>query len=203
MVSNKQHAADWKSQNAFAHFTELCNIQNHPSFSHVPSALPTAKWFLHTSIAHRVWDGGNLTGGVQLLALKLDRDWPEWAVSKHYKRARRHLTRYVRRRGFLLFSRITSLPPILNYNPYPIRKAIVYGGSGATHMGVAADQPQVEIGDVLPSGSVGFRKGKAGMCWTPNQPEVEENVQLESVPRDYDTREEGEGGISGRERMRG
>ncbi|KAG8791436.1 hypothetical protein FRC12_009196 [Ceratobasidium sp. 428] len=81
MVSNKQHAADWKSQNAFAHFTELCNIRNHPSFSHVPPTLPTAKWFLHTSIAHGVWDGGNLTGGVQLLGLKLDRDWPEWAAN--------------------------------------------------------------------------------------------------------------------------
>ncbi|KAG9127300.1 hypothetical protein FRC07_014970 [Ceratobasidium sp. 392] len=81
MVSNKQHAADWKSQNAFAHFTELCGTRNHPALSHVPSTLSTAKWFLHTSISHGVWDSSSLAHGVQQLALKLDRDWPEWAAN--------------------------------------------------------------------------------------------------------------------------
>ncbi|KAG9103251.1 hypothetical protein FRC06_011632 [Ceratobasidium sp. 370] len=81
MVSNKQHAADWNSQNVFAHFTELCSVRGHPALAHVPPELPTAAWFLQTSLSRRVWDGSNLASGIQELALKLDRDWPEWAAN--------------------------------------------------------------------------------------------------------------------------
>ncbi|KAG9091269.1 hypothetical protein FS749_016669 [Ceratobasidium sp. UAMH 11750] len=81
MVSNKQHAADWKSQNAFTHFTELCSVHGHPALAHVPSKLPATTRFLQTSISRGVWDGSNLTRGVQELALKLDQDWPEWVAN--------------------------------------------------------------------------------------------------------------------------
>ncbi|KAG8740551.1 hypothetical protein FRC10_004167 [Ceratobasidium sp. 414] len=81
MVSNKQYAADWKSQNAFTHFAELCSVRGHPALAHVPSKLPTAAWFLQTSISRGAWDGSNLANGVQEFALKLDRDWPEWAAN--------------------------------------------------------------------------------------------------------------------------
>ncbi|KAG8741301.1 hypothetical protein FRC10_003005 [Ceratobasidium sp. 414] len=81
MVPHKQHAADWKSQNAFTHFSELCSVHGHPALAHIPSKLPTAAWFLQTSISRGVWDGSNLSDGAQELALKLDRDWQEWTAN--------------------------------------------------------------------------------------------------------------------------
>ncbi|QRV74304.1 hypothetical protein RhiJN_02318 [Ceratobasidium sp. AG-Ba] len=81
MVSKKQAVADWIAQHAFTHFSELCSVRRHPEFYGVPSLLPTAKWFLQTSIERGAWNGSSLRPGVEDLALKLDRDWPEWAAN--------------------------------------------------------------------------------------------------------------------------
>lgn len=78
----KSKQAQWKSANLFSYFAELCNVRNHPDLAHIPpmSAFPKTYWYLLADGTRTIWDSGNLSSGVEMLALKLDREWPEWAV---------------------------------------------------------------------------------------------------------------------------
>lgn len=82
-VLSRPNQAQWKSENLFAHFNELSSVRDHPALAHIPpaSAFPKTNWFLIADGTRTIWDSGNLASGVQMFALKLDREWPEWAVS--------------------------------------------------------------------------------------------------------------------------
>ncbi|KAF8595617.1 hypothetical protein BDV93DRAFT_564183 [Ceratobasidium sp. AG-I] len=82
-ILSKPNQAQWKSDNLFSHFAELCSVRGHPDLAHVPpmSAFPKTHWFLISDGTRTIWNSGNLACGVQMLALKLDREWPEWATN--------------------------------------------------------------------------------------------------------------------------
>lgn len=82
-ITNHKQSPEWESENLVAQFTQLASVPNHPYLSHVPP-LPefaSTHWFLLCDGTRKIWEEGNLVGGVEWLALKLDREWPEWAVS--------------------------------------------------------------------------------------------------------------------------
>ncbi|KAB5592561.1 hypothetical protein CTheo_4028 [Ceratobasidium theobromae] len=82
-LSNNKDSSEWATENLSAQFSELTSVPNHPALAHIPppSSFPQTRWFLNAANTRQAWIEGDLTGGVEWLALKLDKDWPEWAAN--------------------------------------------------------------------------------------------------------------------------
>jgi hypothetical protein len=83
LLSKPKESASWESHNLFARFSELSSVPNHPALTHVPpmTSFPQTQWFLLADESRKIWEKGDMVRGVEMLALKLDREWPDWAVS--------------------------------------------------------------------------------------------------------------------------
>jgi hypothetical protein len=69
----------------YLEFTELASVPNHPAFTSVPqaSSLPKTSQFLQSRPARVLWKRGDMRAGCAKLALRLDIEWPDWAVRSH------------------------------------------------------------------------------------------------------------------------
>jgi hypothetical protein len=68
----------------FQEYAELASIRNHFAFAAVPhtSKFPKTTQFLEIPNVKDLWSQGNMQAGVAELALRLDLEWPDWAVSR-------------------------------------------------------------------------------------------------------------------------
>lgn len=73
-----------RKQQIFLECKEFASVPNHPAFASIPKPwqFPNTQRFLtdHNNI-HALWDRSDIRKGVKELALQLDAEWPEWAVS--------------------------------------------------------------------------------------------------------------------------
>ncbi|KAG8740763.1 hypothetical protein FRC10_003921 [Ceratobasidium sp. 414] len=68
----------------FHEFMELASIPNHPALAAVPppEALRKTFQFLQSRPMRLLWKRGDMKAGCARLALRLDVEWPEWALTR-------------------------------------------------------------------------------------------------------------------------
>ncbi|KAG8684903.1 hypothetical protein FRC09_015074 [Ceratobasidium sp. 395] len=68
----------------FQEFIQLASASNHPAFAAVPppEALRKTFHFLQTRSMRILWKRGDMRAGCAKLALRLDTEWPEWALTR-------------------------------------------------------------------------------------------------------------------------
>ncbi|KAG9121876.1 hypothetical protein FRC07_001977 [Ceratobasidium sp. 392] len=75
---NKHHIAIFKE------FVELASVPNHPALATIPppGALRNTFHFLQSRPMRILWKRGDMKTGCAKLALRLDTEWPEWALTR-------------------------------------------------------------------------------------------------------------------------